>query len=78
MVRSLVLAGFVIGLPLTAARALDLVEVPAGTVVMGDPAGEADETAREVALGAFRLMRHEATNAEFAAFVVATGHVSSA
>ena len=78
MVRALVLVGFVICLPSTAARALDLVEVPAGVVVMGDPAGEADETAREVALGAFRLIRHEATNAQFAGFVDATGHMTSA
>ncbi|MFQ5783964.1 MAG: formylglycine-generating enzyme family protein [Alphaproteobacteria bacterium] len=61
-----------------AAAGLDLVAVPAGTVEIGDPAGEADETPRPVAVAAFRLMRHEVTNAAFAAFVAAAGHRTDA
>ena len=78
MLRTIVLTGLLACLPPASAWALNLVEVPAGAVVMGDPAGEADETARTVTLGRFRLMRHEATNAAFAAFVAATGHLTSA
>ena len=56
---------------------LDLVAIPAGAVVMGDAGGEADETPREVAVAAFRIMRHEVSNAQFAAFVAATGYVTA-
>ena len=56
---------------------LDLVAIPAGAVVMGDAAGEPDETPREVAVAAFRIMRHEVGNAQFAAFVAATGYVTA-
>jgi formylglycine-generating enzyme required for sulfatase activity len=54
--------------------ALDLVDIPGGLFVMGDAGGEADEAPRRVRVTAFRLMRREATNAAFAAFVAATGH----
>ena len=60
-----------------AATGLDLVAVPAGTVIVGDAEGEAGETPRAVALAAFRLMRYEVTNAQFAAFAAATGHVTA-
>jgi len=63
------------------ARAADdprdgLVEIPAGRLQQGDATGEADERPREVALEAFHMMRHEVTNAQFAAFVAASGHVT--
>ncbi len=61
----------------SAAPELALVAVPAGTVIMGDPQGEAGETPRDVALAPFRIMRFEVTNARFAAFVAATGHVTA-
>ncbi len=69
------LAAAVLILPLSA-WAQDLVAVPAGTFRMGDAAGEKDEVVRDVALAGFRLMRREVTNAEFAAFVAATGHLT--
>ncbi len=69
------LAAILLILPLCA-WAQDLVAVPAGTFRMGDAAGEQDEVVREVALAGFRLMRREVTNAEFAAFVAATGHLT--
>ena len=64
--------------PEGAAPGLDLVPVPGGTFVMGDPQGEPDEAPREAAVGPFRLMRHEVTNAQFAAFVAQSGHVTDA
>jgi formylglycine-generating enzyme len=56
--------------------ALDLgfIDIPAGTFVMGDAGGEADEAPRTVSVVGFRLMRTEATNARFAAFVAVTCH----
>jgi formylglycine-generating enzyme required for sulfatase activity len=51
-----------------------LVAIPGGTFVMGDAAGEPDEAPREVAIGPFRLMRHEVTVAMFARFAAASGH----
>jgi formylglycine-generating enzyme required for sulfatase activity len=53
-----------------------LVDIPAGQFVAGDPHGPTDEAPRAVTVAAFRLMRTEVTNAEFAAFVAATGHVT--
>jgi Sulfatase-modifying factor enzyme 1 len=43
---------------------------------MGDPEGEPDEAPREVDIAPFRMMRHEVTNQQFAAFVAASGHVT--
>jgi formylglycine-generating enzyme required for sulfatase activity len=54
----------------------DLVEIPAGLLHQGDPAGAPDEVLREVEIAAFRMMRGEVTNAMFAGFVAATDHVS--
>ncbi len=54
----------------------DLIDVPGGTFVMGDPDGEPDEAPREALVEAFRIMRHEVTNRDFAAFVAATGYRS--
>ena len=46
----------------------DWIEIPAGTFLMGSPEGEGydDEHPRhEVAVSAFRILRHEVTNAEY-------------
>jgi hypothetical protein len=57
---------------------LELVDVPGGTFVMGDAAGEADEAPRTVPVSGFRLMRTEVTNAQFQAYVTDTGHRTDA
>lgn len=55
------------------------VAVPAGTATIGDDRGYVDERpAIAVPLPAFRIARYEVTNREFAAFVAATGHVTTA
>src|SRR6187200_1124453 len=59
------------------------VPVPAGTFAMGDPFGEGypadgETPVHEVRLGAFRMDATTVTNAQFAAFVKDTGHVSGA
>jgi formylglycine-generating enzyme required for sulfatase activity len=56
----------------------DLLAVPAGAFVMGDPEGDANEVPRETRVGSFRIMRHEVTNRQFAAFVAATGYRTDA
>ena len=55
---------------------LDLVPLPGGRFVMGDPEGEPDEAPSEVEVAPFGMMRHEVTNQQFAAFVAASGHVT--
>jgi len=55
---------------------IDLVAVPGGAATIGDPDGDANETPRQVRVGSFRLMRAEATNARFAEFVAASGHLT--
>lgn len=67
-------AGIGLALALQAVAAFELVPIPGGTFTMGDPAGEPDETPREVTVRRFSIMRHEVTNREFAAFVRSTGH----
>lgn len=52
----------------------DLVAVPGGQFIMGDTAGEDDETPRTASVDPFRIMRHEVTNRQFARFVEATGY----
>jgi formylglycine-generating enzyme required for sulfatase activity len=55
------------------------VDVPAGRFTMGSEEGYPEEgPAREVEVGAFEIDRHEVTNAQFAAFVAATGYVTRA
>ena len=54
------------------------VDIPGGSFVKGDAAGEPDEAPRTVFVKPFRLMRFEVTNRQFAAFVAATGHVTDA
>ncbi len=51
-----------------------MVSIPAARLTMGDARGEPDEQPRSVRVRAFRLMRFEVTNAQFAQFVAATGH----
>jgi len=51
-----------------------LVDIPGGTFVMGDAAGDANEAPKTVTVAPFRIMRTEVTNAQFAAFVGASGH----
>ena len=55
---------------------LDLVAVPGGLFVMGDPGGEPDERLRRVTVAPFRIMRHEVTVDLFARFVAETGRRS--
>lgn len=59
-----------------ARRLAELATIPGGVFVMGDATGEPDETPRKIAVGSFKLMRHEVTNREFATFVAATNHVT--
>jgi formylglycine-generating enzyme required for sulfatase activity len=55
----------------------DMVGVPAGAFLMGSDAGEpAERPAHRVSVSAFWIDRFETTNAEFGAFVAATGHVT--
>ena len=53
-----------------------LIALPGADFVMGDRAGDANEAPRTLRVSAFRIMRHEVTNAQFAEFVAATGHVT--
>ncbi|MET0340800.1 MAG: SUMF1/EgtB/PvdO family nonheme iron enzyme [Polyangiales bacterium] len=57
-----------------------MVEVPAGTLVPGSTHGYPEERGdgEAVHVDAFLMDRHEVTNAQFAAFVRATGHVTEA
>ena len=61
---------------LPAEIAASLIWLPGGTFVMGSDAGEADERPQEVTVAAFRLMRHEVTNRQFARFVAGSRHVT--
>ncbi|MCH8926094.1 MAG: SUMF1/EgtB/PvdO family nonheme iron enzyme, partial [Proteobacteria bacterium] len=75
MVRtaSLFIGTLLLGARVAAAEppALDLIAVPGGEFVMGEAQGEPDEAPKTVRVAAFRLMRHEVTNRQFAAFVAA-------
>jgi formylglycine-generating enzyme required for sulfatase activity len=56
-----------------------MVWIPGGTFVMGDEHGQPDEVpAHEVTLDGFWMDRTEVTNAQFQAFVDATGYVTVA
>ncbi|MHA1601045.1 MAG: formylglycine-generating enzyme family protein [Alphaproteobacteria bacterium] len=52
----------------------DLVVISGASFVMGDAEGDANEAPTSVVVESFRLMNHEVTNEQFAAFVTATGH----
>lgn len=54
----------------------DMVWVPGGTFTMGDTFYPEEEPLREVTVEGFWMDRTEVTNAEFAAFVDATGYVT--
>lgn len=54
----------------------ELVAIPGGPFTMGDATGEPDEKPRTTTVAPFRLMTHEVTNAQFAAFTAATGYVT--
>ena len=53
-----------------------MVAIPPGSFEAGDPDGRPDEAPRPVTVAPFQLMRFEVTNAQFAAFVDETGHVT--
>ena len=56
-----------------------MIHIPEGTLLMGSDDGEpAEQPVHRVDLPPFSIDRFETTNAEFAAFVVATGHITSA
>lgn len=56
-----------------------LIAIPGGTLLMGSSAHYPEEApVVPVEVGAFRLEQHPVTNAQFAAFVEATGHVTHA
>lgn len=61
----------------TAPIADDMVLVPGGDYIIGDP-HYAGAPLRRVRLERFLIDRHEVTNRDFAAFVAGTGHVTSA
>lgn len=56
----------------------DLVAIPGATFTLGDAQGEPNEAPRRVSVQAFRLMKNEVSNREFASFVAASGHVTDA
>lgn len=62
---------------LVSASELDLVQIPGGTARLGDADGHVTETVRSREIPAFRMMRREVTNRQFAAFVAVTGYVST-
>ncbi|NUS44473.1 MAG: formylglycine-generating enzyme family protein [Mycobacteriaceae bacterium] len=57
-----------------AAAVGELVRIPAQTLLQGDDGDPEEGPVREVSVDAFRIQRHQVTNAEFAAFVAATGY----
>ena len=72
--------GMLLAVPVVSSLSADppLLPVPGGAFVMGDAAGEADESPRPASVGGFALMVTEVTNARFAAFVDETGYVTDA
>ncbi|MFB9128654.1 formylglycine-generating enzyme family protein [Paraburkholderia dipogonis] len=57
----------------------DMVRIPAGTFVMGSDRHYPEEApAHKVRVGGFLMDRNTVTNADFARFVAATGHVTTA
>lgn len=59
------------------AQGLDLVNIAAGTAQLGDAKGDKNEVVRQVEVHAFRLMRREVTNLQFAEFVADTGYTTT-
>ena len=61
------------------AAAAGMLPVPAGTFLMGSDHDYPEESpVQEVSVQAFEISIHEVTNAEFAAFVAATGYMTTA
>jgi formylglycine-generating enzyme required for sulfatase activity len=59
--------------------ATDLVWIPAQTAMLGSNSHYPEEApAREVSVDGFWMQRHQVTNADYAEFVAATGHVTVA
>jgi formylglycine-generating enzyme required for sulfatase activity len=57
----------------------EMVWIPGGAFTMGDDrAGPEERPTRRVTVHGFWIDRHEVTNAQFARFVAATGHVTAA
>ncbi|MFQ5791758.1 MAG: formylglycine-generating enzyme family protein, partial [Acidobacteriota bacterium] len=57
----------------------EMVQIPAGTLLMGsDDGGPAERPVHSVFLPAFSIDRFETTNGEFAAFAATTGHITNA
>ena len=73
---SFVLVTLLLLAPAQAQEPLELLDLPGGRFIMGNPRGEVDERPREVVVAPFRIMRHEVTNRQFRAFVRASGHVT--
>jgi formylglycine-generating enzyme required for sulfatase activity len=65
-------------LPATAGPHQDMVLVKGGTFEMGDTVYPEEGPRRSVSVGAFWMDRTEVTNAQFAAFVKATGYITTA
>ncbi len=55
-----------------------MVWIPAGTFAQGDTVYPEEGPIRKIRVGGFWMDRHELTNGEFAAFVKATGYVTTA
>lgn len=67
------------GLPAGDDATAGMVAIPGGTFTMGDADERPEEQSpHEVTLSPFRIDRHEVTNAQFRAFVEATGYVTVA
>jgi sulfatase modifying factor 1 len=76
MLAVLLLSGTSAILAASAASAQNTVTIPGSTFLMGDAKGDANENPRTVSVKTFALDRHEVTNAQFRAFLKATGHVT--
>lgn len=74
LVAALILSVLAVMPAQAAGTLLDLVTVPVGTVVTGDPHAAADEPRRESTVAAFQMMRMDVTNEQFSAFVAVTGY----
>ena len=56
--------------------AVSLVTVPGGGFMMGDASGDANERPTHRVVAGFCIMSLEVTNALYAAFIAATGHIT--
>lgn len=73
--RAAGVAALLVGALLSPPAPSEMVAVPRGSLLMGSARGEpAERPEHRVTVSSFSIDRFEATNAEFAAFVAATGH----